>query len=109
MKPFHIYMLQCSDGSYYVGHTDNIDKRISEHLQGMISGYTKTRLPVKVVYTQDFGTRDEAIIAERQIKKWSRKKKEALADFEKVVSLHPDPYKNSSVQGLDQLIEECRK
>jgi tRNA/rRNA methyltransferase len=89
MKPFHIYMLQCSDGSYYVGHTDNIDKRISEHLQGMISGYTKTRLPVKVVYTQDFGTRDEAIIAERQIKKWSRKKKEALIrnDWDSIIKL----------------------
>ena len=78
MKPFFMYILQCSDDSYYIGHTDDIDKRISEHMQGQISGYTKNRLPVKVVYVKDFMTRDEAINAEQQIKGWSRKKKEAL-------------------------------
>jgi len=75
MKPFFVYMLECSDGSYYVGHTDDIDRRISEHTQGKINGYTASRLSV---YVQDFGARDEALIAERQIKGWSRKKKEAL-------------------------------
>jgi predicted GIY-YIG superfamily endonuclease len=78
MKPFFMYMLQCNDGSYYTGHTDDIDRRISEHMQGQVSGYTKRRLPVKVVYVQDFMTRDEAINAEQQIKGWTRKKKEAL-------------------------------
>jgi tRNA/rRNA methyltransferase len=73
-------MLECSDESYYIGHTDNIEKRISEHEQCKGSKYTKTRLPVKVVYVQDFMTRDEAISAEQQIKGWSRKKKKALID-----------------------------
>ena len=89
MKPFYVYMLECSDGSYYIGHTDDIEKRISEHEQGKGSGYTKTRLPVKVVYAQDFMTRDEAINAEQQIKGWSRKKKQALIDhdWEKIKKL----------------------
>ena len=78
MKPFFMYILKCNDNSYYIGQTDDIDKRISEHMQGAVSGYTKTRLPVKVVYVQDFMTRDEAINAEQQIKRWTRKKKEAL-------------------------------
>ena len=89
MKPFFMYMLECSDGSYYIGHTDDIEKRISEHEQGQVSGYTKTRLPIKVVYVQDFMTRDEAINAEQQIKGWSRKKKEALitSDWETIKKL----------------------
>ena len=89
MKPFFMYMLECNDGSYYIGHTDDIDKRIVEHTQGKINGYTKKRLPVKIVYVQDFMTRDEAINAERQIKGWSRKKKEALLrdDWEKIKEL----------------------
>ena len=89
MKPFFIYILECNDGSYYVGHTDNIEKRISEHEQGKISSYTKTRLPVKGVYIQDFMTRDEAINAERQVKGWSRKKKIALInnDWEEIKRL----------------------
>ena len=78
MKPFFVYMLRCNDESYYVGHTDDLEKRIAEHNEGKMSGYTKTRLPVNVVYSQDFCARDEALIAERQIKGWSRKKKEAL-------------------------------
>jgi predicted GIY-YIG superfamily endonuclease len=82
-------MLKCNDGSYYIGHTDDIDKRIAEHTQGKINGYTKKRLPVKIVYVQNFMTRDEAINAERQIKGWSRKKKEALLrdDWEKIKEL----------------------
>ena len=78
MKPFFVYMLKCRDGSYYIGHTDDIEKRIAEHNDGSIKCYTQSRLPVKVVYTKDFATRDEALIAERQIKGWSRIKKEAL-------------------------------
>ena len=78
MKPFYVYILECSDGSYYVGHTDNIDQRISGHEQGKGSAYTKSRLPIKVIYVQDFMTRDEAINIEQQLKGWSRKKKEAF-------------------------------
>jgi len=89
MKPFYVYLLRCSDDSYYIGHTDDIEKRIAEHNHGSVSGYTKTRLPIIVLYTQDFMTRDEALTAERQIKGWSRKKKEALirGDWEMIKKL----------------------
>ncbi|HYG66787.1 MAG TPA: GIY-YIG nuclease family protein [Anaeromyxobacteraceae bacterium] len=78
MKPFHLYILRCVDDSYYVGHTDDLDARIAAHRWGEIPGYTATRLPVELVYATDFPTRDEALRAERQVKGWSRAKKEAL-------------------------------
>lgn len=79
MNYFYVYILKCGDGSYYTGHTDNIEARMSQHKQGLIkSCYTSTRLPVELVFHQNFGERDEAFAAERKIKGWSRKKKEAL-------------------------------
>lgn len=80
MNDFYVYILKCSDGSYYAGHTDNIEKRIAEHVAGSCSGYTQTRLPIELVYAQGFASRDEAFNAEHQIKRWSRKKKEALIE-----------------------------
>ena len=75
---FWVYMLRCADGSYYVGHTDDIEKRVAEHKSGAVGGYTATRRPVRVVFTEDFPSREEALAAEIQIKGWSRSKKEAL-------------------------------
>jgi len=75
---FWVYILKCSDGSYYTGHTDNLEKRIGEHTVGIIQGYTTTRRPVKLVFSDEFQTRYEALSRERQIKGWSRRKKEAL-------------------------------
>ena len=75
---FLFYILKCNDGSYYMGHTDNLEKRIGEHQSGACGGYTSTRLPVQLVFSQDFPTREEALASERQIKGWSRKKKEAM-------------------------------
>ncbi len=75
---FWVYLLRCTDGSYYVGHTDDLEKRIQQHQAGELGGYTHTRRPVELVYSEDFSTRDDAFAAERQIKGWSRKKKEAL-------------------------------
>ena len=80
MEYFFIYILKCSDDSYYTGHTDNIEKRISEHRFGKYDCYTAKRLPVKLVFAQTFTTRDEAFAAERKIKNWSRKKKESLIE-----------------------------
>jgi len=84
MKEFWVYILQCSDGSYYTGSTSNLEKRVSEHKLGIIKGYTSSRRPVKLVYSQYFPDVHEALLAERKIKCWSRKKKEALInnDFE---------------------------
>ena len=78
MQDFYLYILQCSDGLYYVGHTDNIEQRLAQHQSGFSVGFTFHRLPVKLVLLQSFQTRDEAFIAERKIKNWSRKKKEAF-------------------------------
>ena len=75
---FYTYLLRCSDGSYYVGHTDNLARRIAQHEQGAIAGYTHDRRPVTLVWQQDFTSREEALAAEQQIKGWSRAKKEAL-------------------------------
>ena len=80
MNCFYAYILRCSDGSYYAGHTDDIEKRIAEHNSGALPGYTQKHLPIKLVYIQEFSTRDEAFNAEHQIKKWNRKKKEAVIE-----------------------------
>jgi tRNA/rRNA methyltransferase len=75
---FWAYMLRCSDGTYYVGHTDSLERRIGQHQQGDIAGYTQKRRPVDLVWSQDFSSRIEALTAERQLKGWGRPKKEAL-------------------------------
>ncbi|HIG0328609.1 TPA: GIY-YIG nuclease family protein [Legionella pneumophila] len=76
---FWVYILQCSDKSYYTGQTDNLEKRLTQHQDKMIPGcYTSTRLPIQLKFSQEFMSREEALIAERQIKGWSRRKKEAL-------------------------------
>ena len=75
---FWVYILQCADRSYYTGHTDNLEVRIAKHQSGEIEGYTSSRLPARLCFTEEFATREEALSCERQIKGWSRKKKEAL-------------------------------
>ena len=75
---FWTHILRCSDASYYVGHTDDLEKRMGEHECGAVSVYARKRRPLKLVYAQDFQTRWEALAAERQLKGWSRAKKEAL-------------------------------
>jgi tRNA/rRNA methyltransferase len=86
---FWAYVLRCSDGSYYTGHTDELERRVGEHQSGEIEGYTAERRPVSLVWSQEFPTREEALAAERQIKGWSRAKKEALirGDWEGVQAL----------------------
>ncbi len=81
MQDFYIYILKCSDGSYYTGHTDNIELRVQEHETGRYEGYTATRLPVQVVFIEVMASRGDALEAEMQIKQWSRKKKEVLIEY----------------------------
>jgi LAO/AO transport system kinase len=78
MKPFFVYLLRCSDGSFYVGHTDELELRVAQHQTGDVEGYTQTRRPVVMVWCQETASRLEALSAERQIKGWGRAKKEAL-------------------------------
>jgi putative endonuclease len=73
-------MLRCADGSFYVGSAtgDDLSRRITEHQTGAYPGYTSTRRPVTLVWSEHFDRITDAIAAERQIKGWSRAKKRAL-------------------------------
>ena len=75
---FHVYILRCADGSYYVGHTDQLETREAQHNSGELGGWTKGRRPVRLLWSEPFSSRDDAFAAERRIKGWSRAKKEAL-------------------------------
>jgi predicted GIY-YIG superfamily endonuclease len=82
-------MLRCADASYYIGHTDDLDRRIAQHQDGSLGGYTGKRRPVTLVYAEVYESREEAFQRERQIKGWSRAKKAALArrDWEELQRL----------------------
>lgn len=73
-----MYILECADGSYYTGSTNNLELRLQQHQMGEGANHTKKRLPVKLVYYEEFGRIDEAFYREKQVQGWSRKKKEAL-------------------------------
>jgi predicted GIY-YIG superfamily endonuclease len=76
--PFWTYMLECADGRFYVGHTDDLERRIAEHQSGSLGGYTARRRPVALVWSDSFSDRTEALAAEARLKGWSRAKKLAL-------------------------------
>ena len=83
----YAYMLRCADGSYYIGSARlGLERRVSEHNAGTFGGYTSKRRPVSLVWSQHFLNITDAIAAERQIKGWSRAKKEALIreDYEAI-------------------------
>ncbi len=78
MRPFFVYMLRCADGSFYVGHTDDLERRLAERDAGEVRGYTQSRRPVERVWSAEFPKRSDALERERQIKGWSRAKKSSL-------------------------------
>ena len=73
-----MYILECSDGSYYTGSTNNLKKRFQQHQDGEGANHTKCRLPVALVYCEEYPRIDTAFYREKQVQGWSRKKKEAL-------------------------------
>jgi putative endonuclease len=73
-----MYILECSDGSYYVGSTKNLEYRLSEHQEGKGAKYTSRRLPVKLVYSEEYERVVDAYTREKQVQNWSRAKREAL-------------------------------
>lgn len=89
MKKGYVYILKCNDGTFYTGSTSSIDARVYQHNIGEGSNYTKKRLPVTLVYLEEFERVDEAFYREKQIQGWSHKKKEALiySDFDRLISL----------------------
>ena len=75
---YRVYILLCSDGSFYVGQTANLRARLEAHSSGRGAAYTYKRLPVELVYSEAHPTRLAAIRRERQLKRWTHRKKEAL-------------------------------
>ena len=79
MKFYYVYILLCADESFYIGITSNLERRLIEHKTGK-SNYTSQRLPVKLKWNVACTNPDEAIRIEKQLKGWSRRKKQALID-----------------------------
>ncbi len=79
MKHF-VYILHCSDDSYYLGYTTNLEKRIKEHNQGGGGHNTRIKRPVELMYHEEFDNKYEALKRESQLKRWSRAKKQALIE-----------------------------
>ena len=73
-----MYILECADGSYYVGSTKNLEQRLFQHQEGIGAKYTSRRLPVKLVYSEEYSRVSEAYAREKQVQNWSRAKREAL-------------------------------
>ena len=89
-KNYYVYILKCSDQSYYTGVTSCLEKRLFEHCQGFDAKcYTYSKRPLKLKFTAEFQDINEAIARDKQIKGWTRKKKEALIkqDFKKLIKL----------------------
>jgi len=87
-----LYILRCADGSFYIGTTrTTLELRVAQHNAGTFGGYTATRLPVTLVFSQWFDRITDAIESERKLKKWSRAKKEAFVrgDLKALQQLSP--------------------
>ncbi|GAB2583794.1 GIY-YIG nuclease family protein [Microlunatus antarcticus] len=76
----HVYLLRCSDGSFYVGSARDLDQRVMQHASGVVKGYTSTRRPVELVWALETERVDDAAELERQIKGWRRSKRLALIE-----------------------------
>jgi putative endonuclease len=77
-----MYILECADGSYYVGSTKDIERRLWEHQSGLGAKYTSRRLPVILVYSEEYERVSDAFTREKQVQGWGRAKREALINDE---------------------------
>jgi putative endonuclease len=75
-----MYILKCADNSYYTGSTWNIEKRLWEHQHGLGANYTRHHLPVRLVYSEEYERIEDAFYREKQVQRWTKRKKEALID-----------------------------
>lgn len=85
----YVYILQCSDNSYYIGYTTDLEQRLKEHNEGSGGHSTRIKRPVRLVYHEIFADKHTALKREIQLKRWSRAKKEALirGDLDKLHEL----------------------
>ena len=90
-----MYIIQCADGTYYVGATTDLERRIGEHNEGIGSKYTSGRRPVRLVYSAAFTSIGEAYSWEKQVQRWGRSKREALirGDYEALPALARENFK----------------
>ena len=95
----YMYILECANGQFYTGSTKYLDKRIEQHQAGEGANFTRKHLPVKLVYYEEFSRIDAAFAREKQIQRWSHKKKEALikGDFNKLKELSKSKTKKPKV------------
>ena len=78
IKNWSLYILKCSDGTFYTGITNDLERRLKMHQTGKASRYTRTRGPVEMLYSETCGNRSSALIRECEVKEWPRKRKESL-------------------------------
>ena len=99
---FWTYMIRCGDGTYYTGHTEDLDRRWAQHQDGTFGGYTDRRRPLDLVWAADFPTRIEALETEARVKGWSQAKKEGLisGDWNKVSHFAKPPSHRTSRQDV---------
>jgi putative endonuclease len=76
----YLYILECADGNYYTGSTNDLERRLKEHQSGNGANFTKARLPVKLEYYEEYERIDEAFYREKQVQGWSHKKKKSLIE-----------------------------
>lgn len=93
---FSLYILECGDGTLYVGHTDNLDERMRQHESGTANAYTSKRKPLKLLFAEEFDSRYDALTMERKLKGWSRAKKLAYVagDWRRVSNLSKGKHKH---------------
>ena len=98
-------MLHCNAGRFYVGHTDDLERRVAQHEFGQVPGFTCDYLPVTLVWSEAFPSREEALAAERRIKGWSRAKKLALirGDLDEISRLAKSKDRPSTSSGRTEL------
>ena len=98
-----MYILECADGSYYVGSTIDLERRLREHNEGIGAKYTARRRPVEMVYAAEFPDVTQAYAAEKQVQNWSRAKREALirGDYEALPALARKDFEKHRSQAVD--------
>jgi putative endonuclease len=109
-----LYILRCADGSFYIGTTRTaLEMRVAQHNAGTFGGYTATRLPVTLVFSQWFDRITDAIENERKLKKWSRAKKEAFVRGDcqvlRQLSARRSPFPSKPLRRLDKPLELNRQ
>ena len=103
-----MYILECCDGSYYVGSTKNLKIRMSQHQEGIGSSYTSKRLPVKLVYCEEYDRIDDAFYREKQVQGWRRAKREALinGDSQLLPALAKKVFNKNKIEKGDLISDE---